>query len=227
VHFWSPAFFVVSLTEVAPFHCLQMKQAAFLGDVHTAVRPIVSSGLLSSHPLLLQYRLQQTQAGRSDNRSRDEEGFDDGEPGGKDFERFKGARVPLNAWQQTAVAVGSAVGALMNPARADLVAALGETTGAPAFQNLLDRMKKSPEGRVCVGIPLHVLVYHYGFEVSQSLHCTKKMISTKPITLGCFLDTKFFFHAFCVCLCFQEKCVVQLYANNFGAYLSDSYGSAH
>jgi ubiquinone biosynthesis protein COQ4 len=56
------------------------------------------------------------------------------------------------------VAVGSAVGALMNPARADLVAALGETTGAPAFQNLLDRMKKSPEGRVCVAIPLHVLV---------------------------------------------------------------------
>ncbi|CAM6052278.1 unnamed protein product [Sphagnum compactum] len=124
-----------------------MKQAAFLGDVHAAVRPIVSSGLLSSHPLLLQYRLQQTQAGRSDNRSREEEGLDGGEPGRKDFERFKGARVPLNAWQQAAVAVGSAVGALMNPARADLVAALGETTGAPAFQNLLDRMKKSPEGR--------------------------------------------------------------------------------
>jgi hypothetical protein len=135
-----------------------MKQAAFLGDVNAAVRPIVSSGLLSSHPLLLQYRLQQTQAGRSDNRSREEEGLDDGEPGRKDFERFQGARVPLNAWQQAAVAVGSAVGALVNPARADLVAALGETTGAPAFQNLLDRMKKSPEGRVCVAIPLHVLL---------------------------------------------------------------------
>lgn len=207
MHFWSPAFFVVSLTVVAPFDCLQMKQAAFLGDVHAAVRPIVSSGLLSSHPLLQQYRLQQTQAGRSDNRSREEEGLDDGEAGRKNFERFMGARVPLNAWQQAAVAVGSAVGALMNPARADLVAALGETTGAPAFQNLLDRMKKSPEGRVCVAIPLHVLVYHYGFEVSQSLHCMKKMISTKPITLGCFPGHKILLACFlCVSLFPREVC---------------------
>nr|ABK21689.1 unknown [Picea sitchensis] len=62
---------------------------------------------------------------------------------------FEGqARVPLKGWQQAAVAVGSALGALMNPARADLIAALGETTGKLAFQNLLDRMKKSHEGRV-------------------------------------------------------------------------------
>lgn len=61
---------------------------------------------------------------------------------------FEGNRVPLKPWEQAAVAVGSAVGALMNPARADLVAALGETTGGPAFYLLLDRMKRSPEGRV-------------------------------------------------------------------------------
>lgn len=58
------------------------------------------------------------------------------------------ARVPLSRWQQAAVAVGSAVGALVNPRRADLIAALGETTGKPAFEMVLERMKKSDEGRV-------------------------------------------------------------------------------
>ncbi|KAL3823989.1 hypothetical protein ACJIZ3_020018 [Penstemon smallii] len=57
------------------------------------------------------------------------------------------ARVRLNGWQQAAVAVGSAVGALLDPRRADLIAALGETTGKPAFERVLERMKRSPEGR--------------------------------------------------------------------------------
>ncbi|KAL5731225.1 hypothetical protein ACHQM5_003974 [Ranunculus cassubicifolius] len=42
--------------------------------------------------------------------------------------------VRLNRWQQAAVAVGSAVGALLDPRRADLIAALGETTGKPFFK---------------------------------------------------------------------------------------------
>lgn len=58
-----------------------------------------------------------------------------------------GARTPLKRWQQAAVAVGSAVGALLNPRRADLIAALGETTGKPSFERVLERMKRSPEGR--------------------------------------------------------------------------------
>lgn len=61
---------------------------------------------------------------------------------------IEGARTPLKRWQQAAVAVGSAVGALLNPRRADLIAALGETTGKPAFERVLERMKRSPEGRV-------------------------------------------------------------------------------
>lgn len=59
-----------------------------------------------------------------------------------------GGRVRLNGWQQAAVALGSAVGALLDPRRADLIAALGETTGKPAFERVLERMKRSPEGRV-------------------------------------------------------------------------------
>ncbi|XP_022131868.1 ubiquinone biosynthesis protein COQ4 homolog, mitochondrial isoform X3 [Momordica charantia] len=58
-----------------------------------------------------------------------------------------GVRVQLNRWQQAAVALGSAVGALLDPRRADLIAALGETTGKPAFERVLERMKKSAEGR--------------------------------------------------------------------------------
>ncbi|KAJ8900446.1 hypothetical protein K2173_025223 [Erythroxylum novogranatense] len=58
-----------------------------------------------------------------------------------------GARIKLKRWQQAAVAIGSAIGALLDPRRADLIAALGETTGKPAFERVLQRMKKSPEGR--------------------------------------------------------------------------------
>lgn len=60
----------------------------------------------------------------------------------------EGARVRLRGWQQAAVALGSAVGALVDPKRADLIAALGETTGKPAFERVLERMKRNPEGRV-------------------------------------------------------------------------------
>ena len=60
----------------------------------------------------------------------------------------EGARVRLRGWQQAAVALGSAVGALVDPRRADLIAALGETTGKPAFERVLERMKRNPEGRV-------------------------------------------------------------------------------
>lgn len=53
----------------------------------------------------------------------------------------------LRPWEQVAVAVGSAVGALVNPARADFVHALSETTGGPAFHLILERMKASSEGQ--------------------------------------------------------------------------------
>ncbi|XP_021718380.1 ubiquinone biosynthesis protein COQ4 homolog, mitochondrial-like [Chenopodium quinoa] len=57
------------------------------------------------------------------------------------------ARVRLSGWQQAAVALGSAVGALVDPRRADLIAALGETTGKLAFEKVLERMKRSQEGK--------------------------------------------------------------------------------
>ncbi|KAK7355736.1 hypothetical protein VNO80_14997 [Phaseolus coccineus] len=56
---------------------------------------------------------------------------------------IEGSRIRLKTWQQASVAVG----ALLDPRRADLIAALGETTGKPAFEKVLERMKSSPEGR--------------------------------------------------------------------------------
>ena len=43
--------------------------------------------------------------------------------------------------------MGAALGALRQPGRADLVAALGETTGGPALRRMLARMRASAEGR--------------------------------------------------------------------------------
>ena len=54
----------------------------------------------------------------------------------------------LDSVQKAAVAAGSALGALIRPARADLVAALGETTGEPALRSVLRRMKQSSNGKV-------------------------------------------------------------------------------
>ncbi|KAG9138389.1 hypothetical protein Leryth_001581 [Lithospermum erythrorhizon] len=59
---------------------------------------------------------------------------------------MEAARIPLNGWQRKAVTVGSMVGALLDPGRADLVHALAETTGQQAFLATLQRMKNNPEG---------------------------------------------------------------------------------
>lgn len=72
-----------------------------------------------------------------------------------------GGRVKLKGWQQAAVAVGSAVGALLDPRRADLIAALGETTGKPAFERVLERMKRSPEGRVSISFIATWLLFFF------------------------------------------------------------------
>uniref|UniRef100_A0A0E0KZD8 Uncharacterized protein n=1 Tax=Oryza punctata TaxID=4537 RepID=A0A0E0KZD8_ORYPU len=58
---------------------------------------------------------------------------------------MQGVRVNLKGWQQAAVAFGSAFGTLLR--RADLIAALGETTGKPAFHRVLQRMRNSAEGK--------------------------------------------------------------------------------
>eukprot|EP00897_Mesotaenium_endlicherianum_P010232 jgi/Mesen1/9237/ME000006S09237 len=55
--------------------------------------------------------------------------------------------VPTASWQKAAIAIGSAIGALANPARADLVAALGETTGGVAFRRMRQRMLVNSEGQ--------------------------------------------------------------------------------
>ncbi|KAA8521169.1 hypothetical protein F0562_011826 [Nyssa sinensis] len=75
---------------------------------------------------------------------------------------IEGPCIRLNGWQQAAVALGSAVGALLDPRRTDLIAALGETTGKPAFERVLERMTKSPEGRAILLERPHVIFEKVG-----------------------------------------------------------------
>ncbi|KAL4939047.1 hypothetical protein BDV06DRAFT_214594 [Aspergillus oleicola] len=56
--------------------------------------------------------------------------------------------VPLGFFEKKFLAVGSAVGALLNPRRADLIATLGEVTATPYFiYRLRDAMLSDPTGR--------------------------------------------------------------------------------
>ncbi|KAI9927978.1 hypothetical protein ASPWEDRAFT_157786 [Aspergillus wentii DTO 134E9] len=56
--------------------------------------------------------------------------------------------VPLNFVERSALAVGSAVGSLLNPRRGDLIAALGEATATPYFiYRLRNAMLSDPTGR--------------------------------------------------------------------------------
>ncbi|EIE24601.1 ubiquinone biosynthesis protein [Coccomyxa subellipsoidea C-169] len=58
------------------------------------------------------------------------------------------SHVKLGTLQKATVAVLSAIGASLNPARADLVAALGETTGERALRSMRARMQASATGRI-------------------------------------------------------------------------------
>ncbi|NXB25819.1 COQ4 protein, partial [Rhagologus leucostigma] len=72
--------------------------------------------------------------------------------GGKKKEEEKGwhqlypGHIPTSPLQKALLAAGSAVMALYDPYRHDMVAVLGETTGCLALPNLRDKMKNHPEG---------------------------------------------------------------------------------
>ena len=53
----------------------------------------------------------------------------------------------LSRLQKAAVTAAAAAGAVLMPQRADLVGALGETTGGPALRRMRDRMRATESGR--------------------------------------------------------------------------------
>ncbi|XP_044766866.1 ubiquinone biosynthesis protein COQ4 homolog, mitochondrial [Coccinella septempunctata] len=61
-------------------------------------------------------------------------------------EYFQQHHIPINYFQKLLLTVGSATVALVNPYRADMVACLGETTGAFALTYMLSKMENSEEG---------------------------------------------------------------------------------
>ena len=54
---------------------------------------------------------------------------------------------PTFAWQKLLLTAGSAIAALRNPERGDMVATLGETTGSFALRNMYEQMQNDPVGR--------------------------------------------------------------------------------
>ena len=54
----------------------------------------------------------------------------------------------INTLQRAVLSVGAATAAILNPARHDMVATLGETTGHRALQNILKSMESDPEGKL-------------------------------------------------------------------------------
>ncbi|KFV64075.1 hypothetical protein N307_02435, partial [Dryobates pubescens] len=61
------------------------------------------------------------------------------------FQLYPG-HIPTSPLQKALLAAGSAVMALYDPYRHDMVAVLGETTGCLALRSLRDKMKHHPEG---------------------------------------------------------------------------------
>ena len=54
--------------------------------------------------------------------------------------------IRLNVTQRALLTAGSAIGALANPLRGDLVATLGETTGTAALSKMRDKMRMNKTG---------------------------------------------------------------------------------
>eukprot|EP00873_Tetraselmis_striata_P023860 jgi/Tetstr1/444124/TSEL_032022.t1 len=74
-------------------------------------------------------------------------GSSDSRPEPGDSAQLYPTHVPLTPGQRVSVAALSALGALARPARADLVAALGETTGTQALLLMRQQMEATEEGR--------------------------------------------------------------------------------
>uniref|UniRef100_A0A8C4XKK8 Ubiquinone biosynthesis protein COQ4 homolog, mitochondrial n=1 Tax=Falco tinnunculus TaxID=100819 RepID=A0A8C4XKK8_FALTI len=75
-----------------------------------------------------------------DGRGREEEEEEEG------YYRLYPGHIPTSPLQKALLAAGSALVALADPYRHDMVAVLGETTGCFALPKLRDKMKQHPEG---------------------------------------------------------------------------------
>ena len=55
--------------------------------------------------------------------------------------------IPTTPFRKALIAIGSSLHALSNPERGDMVASVGETTGAQALERIYQSMKSDPVGR--------------------------------------------------------------------------------
>lgn len=68
------------------------------------------------------------------------------QPNDEFTKEFLANRIEMSPFQKIFLSAGSSIAALLNPRRQDMIAALGETTGVPALENILRQMKSTEEG---------------------------------------------------------------------------------
>ncbi|KAL8560735.1 hypothetical protein ACOMHN_046418 [Nucella lapillus] len=66
----------------------------------------------------------------------------------KTYDHLYPGHIPTTPFQRGLLALGSAAMCLYNPARDDMICALGETTGYYALKGIKDKMLQDPEGRL-------------------------------------------------------------------------------
>ncbi|XP_076454611.1 ubiquinone biosynthesis protein COQ4 homolog, mitochondrial-like [Babylonia areolata] len=76
------------------------------------------------------------------------EGDGEGQSAPRTYDQLYPGHIPTTAFQRGLLALGSALMCLYNPARDDMICALGETTGYYALRHVKDQMMSDPEGRL-------------------------------------------------------------------------------
>jgi ubiquinone biosynthesis protein COQ4 len=76
-----------------------------------------------------------------------EEKSDDETPSDTFTREFMERKIQISDFQRTILAIGSSISSILDPRRHDMIAALGETTGAETLKKLCDGMHNSEEGR--------------------------------------------------------------------------------
>lgn len=74
------------------------------------------------------------------------ESSDLNQPNDEFTKEFLANRIAMSPFQKIFLTAGSSIAALLDPRRQDMIAALGETTGVPALENILRQMKSTEEG---------------------------------------------------------------------------------
>jgi ubiquinone biosynthesis protein COQ4 len=123
--------------------------------------------------------------------------------------------LPVSGIERTFLAAGSALISLADPNRADMVAMLGETTGARALASLRDSMRASPDGAWLLEHRPRIAGARFSARALAAAHA--------PHTLGGAYARFMQSHAFSA----DARAPVRLVADSESAYVMTRYREVH